>query len=291
MKKVIKKTASSRKPVEPPRGFIKPSIAKKPMMKSGGAKKTLTKYQSKGAVKTPFQEYMKNPGAVASDTLMKTVDPENVKLNGQPGVWYSAKKPVPKNPNNQSVLEKAFEKTYGQGWRSESGQPGIGETFEQYKRRMGPLQKKGGATKSTNKKNTTMKKLVKADKGIQIGKKKSTVSVTQDVDGKNVPFTGTVKENKRKAVMKVSNPDYGSTKTIEKFGRKGNLKSQTIFDRDASNKLSKVTRNKVDKEGNIQSSVPYQSQKKGGATKSTYKKGGMVKKATAKKTMVRSKKK
>lgn len=45
MKKVIKKTASSRKPVEPPRGFIKSSIAKKPMMRSGGAKKSLRKYQ------------------------------------------------------------------------------------------------------------------------------------------------------------------------------------------------------------------------------------------------------
>lgn len=43
MKKVIKKTASSRKPVEPPRGFIKPNMAKKPMMKSGGAKKSSPK--------------------------------------------------------------------------------------------------------------------------------------------------------------------------------------------------------------------------------------------------------
>jgi len=116
------------------------------------------------------------------------------------------------------------------------------------------------------KKGGSMKNLKKAKDGIQIGKKKSTVSITQGVDGKDVTFTGTAKEGNRKAVVKVSNPDYGSTKSIEKFGRKGDLKKQTVIDRDASGKLTKITRNKVDKSGDINSSVPYQ-RKAGGATK------------------------
>ena len=161
MKKVIKKVVA--------KAPVKKTVAKKPMMKTGGSKKSLPKAQPGQSVGTPFQGYMKNTGAVASDTLMKTTDPENVQLNGQPGFWYVQKKPVAKNPNNQCVLEQAFEKTYGQGWKSESGQPGKGETFEQYKRRMGPLQKKGGTTKSTYKKGgavkvTTKKVMVKSKK-------------------------------------------------------------------------------------------------------------------------------
>jgi hypothetical protein len=83
---------------------------------------------------------MKTPGAVASDTVMQTMYPKST--------WDAPKKPIAKNPKNQGTLEKAYEKTYGQNWRSESGQPASDETFEQYKRRMGPMQKKGGATKT-----------------------------------------------------------------------------------------------------------------------------------------------
>jgi hypothetical protein len=108
--------------------------------KAGGAmkdfKKSLPKAQT--GKQTPFQSYMKTPGAVASDTVMKTLYPGSS--------WDAPKKPIAKNPKNQGTLEKAYEKTYGQNWRSESGQPASDETFEQYKRRMGPM-KKGGSTK------------------------------------------------------------------------------------------------------------------------------------------------
>lgn len=123
---------------------MKPAASKVGKTGTGAAKK----FQTGG---TPFQEYMKTPGAVASDTVMKTVSPDMPELQGGPGYWNAAKKPVAKNPNNQNLLEKVYEKTYGQGWRGDSGQPAKGETFEQYKRRMGPLRQKGGATKATYK--------------------------------------------------------------------------------------------------------------------------------------------
>jgi len=129
---------------------IKKAVAKKPMMKRGGIKKPLPKHQSKGVVKnTPFQEYMKIPGTVASDTVMQTMYPNSG--------WDTPKSPLAKKPTNQKALEGAFEKTYGQDWKNESGQPARGETFEQYKRRMGPGKKKGGATKTTYKKGGTVK--------------------------------------------------------------------------------------------------------------------------------------
>jgi hypothetical protein len=133
MKTTIKKTVS--------KSPAKKAVAKKPMMKMGGvAKKPLRKAQTGTSTGTPFQQYMKTPGAVASDTVMQTMYPKNN--------WDAPKKPIAKNPKNQGTLEKAYEKTYGQNWRSESGQPASDETFEQYKRRMGPMQKKGGATKT-----------------------------------------------------------------------------------------------------------------------------------------------
>ena len=130
----------------------KKAIVKKPMMKRGGTKKPLRKAQTGTTTGTPFQQYMKTPGAVASDTIMKTIYPENPQ-------WNAPKKPVAKNPKNQGTLEKAYEKTYGQNWRNESGQPSSDETFEQYKRRMGPM-KKGGAVKKSSKNmvNKTVKK-------------------------------------------------------------------------------------------------------------------------------------
>lgn len=111
---------------------------------AGGAMKDFNKklYKAQKAGQTPFQEYMKNPGATASDTTMRTLYPGSS--------WDAPKSPVSKNPKNQKALEGAFEKTYGQNWKSESGQPASGETFEQYKRRMGP-QKKGGAIKRKKK--------------------------------------------------------------------------------------------------------------------------------------------
>jgi hypothetical protein len=110
--------------------------------KMGGVTKKLVKAQTGG---TPFQKYMKTPGAVASDTTMQTVSPSMEKLSG-PGVWNAPKKPVAKSSKNQKALENAYDKTYGEGYRNETGQPAKGETMEQYKRRMGPM-KKGGTVK------------------------------------------------------------------------------------------------------------------------------------------------
>ena len=113
--------------------------------KMGGLVKKLVKAQAGISKGTPFQQYMKIPGAVASDTTMQTVNPSMEKLSG-PGVWNAPKKPVAKNSKNQTTLENAFNQTYGEGYRNETGQPAKGETMEQYKRRMGPM-KKGGAVK------------------------------------------------------------------------------------------------------------------------------------------------
>jgi hypothetical protein len=86
--------------------------------------------------------------------------------------------------------------------------------------------------------------------------KGKTVSVDYTVDGKNVLFSGNVKEGKRKAVMNVSNPEYGSRKSVEKFNKQGGLKSQKFVDKNTSGKVVQVTKNKVDRTGNI-----YQKQK------------------------------
>ena len=80
-------------------------------------------------------------------------------------------------------------------------------------------------------------------------RKPKSVQVDYTIDGKSVPFEGTVKEGKKRAVMNVSNPKHGSTKTVEKFDKQGNLKKQKIVDRDSSGKLIKkeVTKEKSQK--------------------------------------------
>ena len=120
MKKVIKKTAS-----------------KKPMMQKGGVKKPLRKAQTGTTTGTPFQQYMKTPGAVASDTIMKPIDE----------VPTIPRKPVAKNPKNQGALLDAWVKTYGPQWRDERYSMDPNETMDQYKRRMNSPYKKGGAVK------------------------------------------------------------------------------------------------------------------------------------------------
>ena len=113
--------------------------------KAGGAmaeyKKYLKKAQPGLSTGTPFQNYLETaPGAVPSDTVMQTMWPGDK--------WDYPKKPVAKNPKNQNLLEQVYEQTYGQGWRSED-RKADDETFEQYKRRMGPLSHKmGGAAKN-----------------------------------------------------------------------------------------------------------------------------------------------
>lgn len=92
-----------------------------------------------------------------------------------------------------------------------------------------------------------------------IGPQKKTVQVDYTVGNKNVPFTGTLKETKRKAVMNVSNPEYGSSKSVEKFNRAGGLKSQKFVDKNAAGKTTQVTKTKVDNTGNIYGKTKYSS--------------------------------
>jgi hypothetical protein len=122
---------------------------RKPMMKKGGStksfpdlnkdgkvtkadiligKKVIPKAQAGISKGTPFQGYMKKPGAVASDTT----------------IYNNARRlqPKAKNPKNQKALEGAFDKTYGYD-RSYTGSESEDETYDQYRRRMGPM-KKGG---------------------------------------------------------------------------------------------------------------------------------------------------
>lgn len=131
MKTVIKKTAS-----------------KKPMMQKGGVKKPLRKAQTGTATGTPFQQYMKTPGAVASDTVAtrKPIEGSSVYYNNQ------LSKPVSKNPRNQGSLEKAFEKTYGMDvwdrqYDKSTKQQNMSPAQDKEMRRIGSGYKKGGSVK------------------------------------------------------------------------------------------------------------------------------------------------
>lgn len=85
---------------------------------------------------TPFQGYMKTPGAVASDTVAKRDDINTLK----------------KAPNKPG-LDKAFRKTYGDDYVGRQS-PGIysksAKEADLYDRKMGPM-KKGGTVKSKKK--------------------------------------------------------------------------------------------------------------------------------------------
>jgi hypothetical protein len=90
-----------------------------------------------------------------------------------------------------------------------------------------------------------------------LGRTKSSVEVDYTVDNKNVPFKGSVTEGKRKAIMNVSNPEYGSRKSVDTFNKYGGLKSQKFVDKDASGKTIQVTKRKVDKSGNMYDRTKY----------------------------------
>jgi len=133
----------------------KKAMAKKSVMKYGGVKKKLPKAQT--GRQTAFQEYMKTPGATATDTTAyvsvgnKNIPAKDI-MRDKPGSQTSIlNKPVAKNSVAQKALERAFEKTYGMDYQSNQGKPAPGESVEQYRRRMGS-KKKGGATKATYKK-------------------------------------------------------------------------------------------------------------------------------------------
>ena len=100
--------------------------------------KRVKKMQKDG--KTPFQIYMTNPGATASDTIPQRNEMTQKVLNAKA-----------KNPKNQKALEEAYEKTFGMDIKNRymSNLDGT-ETLYEYLRRMGPnniKQKKGGSVK------------------------------------------------------------------------------------------------------------------------------------------------
>ena len=76
-------------------------------------------------------------------------------------------------------------------------------------------------------------------------KNKRSISVSYGSGPENKPatFTGTESGNKRKAVLKVSNPIYGTVKSVEKLDKKGDIKSSKTVDKFPGGKkvVTKVT--------------------------------------------------
>jgi len=67
-------------------------------------------------------------------------------------------------------------------------------------------------------------------------------TVSGEMDGQI--FTGYEKGNSRRSVVKVSNPNLGSSKMIDKFDKNGKLKSQQFVDRNTSGKKVQVIKKK-----------------------------------------------
>lgn len=90
-------------------------------------KKSLPKAQN--GVSTPFQDYMKLPNSVASDTVMKqyaeSYRPEKYTDEGvvlaPPIPIFRASTPKAKISSNQKALENAWEKTYGMDYKNHTG--------------------------------------------------------------------------------------------------------------------------------------------------------------------------
>jgi hypothetical protein len=76
-------------------------------------------------------------------------------------------------------------------------------------------------------------------------KNKKTISVSYGSGVNNEPaeFTGTVRQNKRKSVLKVSNPTYGTVKKVEKISKRGGVKTKTVDKFPTGKKV--VTKTKV----------------------------------------------
>jgi hypothetical protein len=153
----------------------KKATVKKPVMKRGGAKKPLPKAQT--GTQTPFQQYLKIPGAVASDT-------SSVFKNGFPKIGSS--------------LDNAYSATYGDDYR---------EKVENYS----ALEKfRGDSSKYTKplKKGTTIKKKggavakPKMAKGGSTDKKWIQKAINPAHKGYCTPMTKPTCTPKRKALAK-----------------------------------------------------------------------------------------
>jgi len=136
VKKPLKKTRiiDSKIPMKGPGAPVyKPLLAKKggavKKMKTGGIKKSLPKAQ----YGTPFQQYMKIPGAVASDT-------SNI---------YNT-------PKSGSTLDNAFSATYGNDYKQKANDyrtlakfRGDSSEYKKPLKKGTVIKKTGGATKAT----------------------------------------------------------------------------------------------------------------------------------------------
>ena len=264
MKKVIKKVVA--------KAPVKRTVAKKPMMKTGGSKKSLPKAQLAG--QTPFQGYMKNTGAVASDTVMsrKQFTPTTFDRS-------TLEKPKPKNPQNTEALIKASEKTYGMDvwdrpWTTGTKNKYLTTEEEKGFRSMGPLQKKGGATKSTYKKGgvvkVTAKKVMMKKDGGNIDDPKSATPQQPKVYSSKKEFRKDLKNAKMNAKVEAA-----------KSGQSKDWAGKAATAAGAGSAILGLV------EGAKRLFQKNPSQKNGGYMK----KGGVVKKVTAKKTIVKSKKK
>jgi len=134
---MAKKTITKEHPITT---FRKANETRQAVVKSS-MKKMQTGGKTTG---TPFQGYMKTPGAVASDTIAKS------NFGDKPSTTEWGRLLIKsKNPKNQKALEDAYKKTYGDDIKDRYSDP-RDETHDQYNRRMGPM-KKGGTIKSKKK--------------------------------------------------------------------------------------------------------------------------------------------
>jgi hypothetical protein len=135
---MAKKTITKEHPIT---AFRKANEARDVVVKS-----SMKKMQVGGKTTgTPFQGYMKTPGAVASDTVSKTYYGDKTSTTKSGVMDIKAK-----NPKNQKSLEDAYKKTFGDDIKDRYTNPSAGETNDQYNRRMGTM-KKGGTVKSKKK--------------------------------------------------------------------------------------------------------------------------------------------
>ena len=86
-------------------------------------------------------------------------------------------------------------------------------------------------------------------------KNKKTISVSYGSGVNNAPaeFTGTVRQNRRKSVLKVSNPTYGTVKKVETISKRGGVKTKTVDKFPTGKKV--VTKTKVSPRKSIEKST------------------------------------
>jgi hypothetical protein len=88
-----------------------------------------------------------------------------------------------------------------------------------------------------------------------VRKNKKTISVSYGSGVNNEPaeFTGTVRQNRRKSVLKVSNPTYGTVKKVETISKRGGVKTKTVDKFPTGKKV--VTKTKVSPRKSIEKST------------------------------------